>query len=179
MLILKKRGTTRIELSPAGPEQPAVAVHVTPIGQADIDVAMAAVSSAIVKAEESESLLIRYGLAGGETAADTMRMALRVGSAMLAIELGIRHITAWEGVGTEEGEPAPVEPALIALLFNEWAPAGLWSPTGDADPRESYAARFTRRINGLSTLEPGAKKGSAAVPAGGGAAAETSAGAAG
>ncbi len=172
MVILRKRGAIRLELSAASGDMPAVAVTIRPIGQADVDLATAAVSSSIVKAEEGDAILTRYGLDGAGGSAEAMRMALRIGNAMLAIELGIRHITGWEGVGTETGEAAPVEPGLIALLFNEWAPAS------DSDPRESYASRFLRRINGLSILEPAAKKGSAVSPVGDGAAAETPANAA-
>lgn len=156
MVILRKRGNVRLELSAAVGDMPAVAVIVSPIGQADIDVALGAVATGIVKAEDAFAPLARYGVSGGDNAADALRAALRLGDAMLAIELGIRHIVGWEGVGIDDETPAPVEPATVAMLFNEWAPAA------GADPRESYGSRFMRRINGLSTLEPAAKKDSVA-----------------
>ncbi len=160
MVILRKRGNIRIELAPETETAQAVAVTITPIGQADIDVASASIAAAAVKLEDRDAALARYGLDAGDVSAETVRVALRLGGAMMAIELGIRHIKAWEGVVTEDGAPAPIEPALIAMLFNEWAPATAHEPV------ESYGSRFMRKINGLSILEPGAKKGSGASPDG-------------
>jgi hypothetical protein len=158
MVILRRRGNIRIELLPGTADAHAVAVTITPIGQADIDLALGAVTSAAIRVEDGAAASERYGVDVGATAAEVIRAALRLGSGMLAIELGIRHIRAWDGVMTEAGETAPIEPATIAMLFNEWAPAS------GRDPLESYGARFMRRINGLSILEPGAKKGSGASP---------------
>lgn len=160
MVILVKRKTVAVELSAATEESPAVVVHCRPAGQHDIDLALGAITAAIVKATDGAEALGRYGFDAAGDARDVLQAASRVGNAMLAIELGIRHIQAWDGVGLDGGEPAPVEPASIALLFNEWAPAS------GGDPVESYGARFLRRINGLSLLEPGAKKGSGASPDG-------------
>lgn len=180
MVILKKRGPIRLELSPETDEANAVAVTITPISQANVDVAMGAITTGITRMEDSAAFLARYGVETGEHAADALRMALRVGDAMLAIELGIRHITAWEGVaiaGDGGAETtAPLDPAGVAMLFNEWAPAAPSLVPGKSEPRESYGARFMRRINALTTLEPGAKKGSGASPDGASGAAPTTAG---
>lgn len=158
MVILRKRGSIRIELSPETPAAHAVVVTIRPVGQADIDLALGAVTAGAVKLEDGASVSQRYGVDFGDTPAEVLRSALRLGNGMLAIELGIRHVVGWEGVMVEDETVAPVEPATIAMLFNEWAPATA------KDPLESYGARFMRRINGLSILEPGAKKGSGVSP---------------
>lgn len=160
MVTLVKRKTVAVELSAATEDSPAVVVFARPVGQADIDLALGAVTASIVKASDGAEALTRYGFDLAGDAREVMQAAARVGNAMLAIELGLRHIERWEGVGLSDDAPAPVEPATVALLFNEWAPAS------DGDPVESYGSRFMRRINGLSLLEPGAKKGSGASPDG-------------
>lgn len=160
MVTLVKRTSVAVELSPATGEAPAVVVHCRPVGQADIDLALGAVTASIVKASDGAEALVRYGFNIAGDAREVLDAASRVGNAMLAIEVGIRHIERWDGVGLGDGEPAPVEAATVALLFNEWAPATA------TEPVESYGSRFLRRINGLSLLEPGAKKGSGASPDG-------------
>lgn len=160
MVTLVKRKSVAVELSAATAESPAVVVYIRPVGQADIDLALGAITTSIVKATDGAEALARYGFEGVGEARDVLQAASRVGNAMLAIELGIRHIERWEGVGLGDGEPAPVEAATVALLFNEWAPGS------DSDPVESYGSRFVRRVSGMPLLEPGAKKGSGASPDG-------------
>lgn len=158
MLKLKKRGLVTVEL-PGG-----VTIKATPFGASDIDLATHAVRRRLGAAADAAAGLARYGIAAGdiEEAGEGVSMALYgVPESLLAIELGIRHIDSWMGVGTDADEdtPAPIEPGFVALLFNEWLPDG--APVGGA---QNYGRAWLRRMLAHSTLEPGAPKGSAVSP---------------
>lgn len=172
MLRLKKRPPITVEL-PGG-----VTITARPFGAADIDLATHAVRRRLGAAADAAAALRRYGIAapdvekGGESLAAVL---YGVPESMLAIELGIRHIDAWTGVGTDadEATPAPVEEGFVALLFNEWLPGAAF--TGEA---LSYGRAWLRRMLAHSTLESGGPKGSAASPDTSTAAAATTAGSA-
>lgn len=147
LIVLRKRGQTRIELAEG------VALTVTPIGASDVEVATAIVSAHLAQAVKGVGTMERYGLGGEEAPAmQAMVASTKQGSqGLLAMELGNRHIKAWEGVTTDGETLAEITPANIAMLFSEWGPGG-----------ESFGSIFLRKISALSVLEPGAGKDSAA-----------------
>lgn len=157
MLVLKRRTTAQIPLT-AG-----VTLTVIPAGQADFDLAQAMAARHIVMAEEGENALARYGVAGAaavpEKAAD---LSLRLGIGAVSIELGLRHVTAWTGIGAElaeideaTGKPkveaAAVDLVNIATLFNGRNEAG-----------KSFGEVFFDEMQKLSILKSDAGNGSAA-----------------
>lgn len=172
MLKLKKRPPVTVEL-PGG-----VTITTRPFGAADIDLATHAVRRRIGAAADAAAALRRYGIAapdveqGGESLAVVL---FGVPESMLAIELGIRHIESWTGVGTDADEPtaAPVEEGFVAMLFNEWLPGSVI--TGEA---LSYGRAWLRKMLTHSTLDATGPKGSAASPGTSTAAAATTAGSA-
>lgn len=156
MMLLKRRDLARVELKPAAEDSPAIAVTLTPIGAADIELAAAEVRANLAANVAGTASLERYGVKvaeGSSVSAAAVTQTERGRQALLAIELGIRHIKSWEGVTTDGVNPAAPTPELVHLLFNEWGPGG-----------ESYGLIFIDKISGLSILEPGAPKGSAASP---------------
>lgn len=142
-----------------------VTVTALPIGQADIDLAINAVKRRMGEAADAAEAMARYGLAGAdpELGGDAEGMSLYgVPDSMLAIELGIRHVKAWTGVGTDADppEPAPADdPGYIAKLFNAWLPR----PVLPGEPG-SFGRLWLRRMMLHSTLEHAGPKGSAASP---------------
>lgn len=170
MVKLTKRKPVRVEL-PGG-----VAITATPIGAADMDLAVQAVRRRLGGAADAVAGLARYGIAAPdvEVGAEAIGLALYgVPESLLAIELGLRHVKAWEGVFTDgEGDtPAPHDdPGFVAMLFNEWVQGGT---LGEG---LNYGRAWLRAMLKHSTLEPGAPKGSAASPGTSTAAAASSAG---
>ena len=126
---------------------------------------------------EGEASLARYALEDPDIepgSPEEVKAALRVGTTLVAIELGIRHIKRWEGPVGEDNQPAPVLAENVALLMNEKLPI--------ADRTEAYSTfggLFLVEMDRLSLLEPGAKNVSAASPGTDGAEAGNSASSAG
>lgn len=158
----QKRGLIRIELEPAIPAgegveaRPAIAVHISPIGAADLELASMSVAANLASAKDSAAALERYGFANlaADAIPTNLLIATREGrEALLAMELGIRHIKAWEGYTLDGEALAPVTPEAVTLLMNEWSDGG-----------QSYGAIFIARAGAQSTLEPGARKDSAVSP---------------
>jgi hypothetical protein len=157
MVKLRKRGPVRVDLGGG------VVVTASAIGAADIDLAVQAVRRRLGMAADAAAGLARYGIAAPdvEEGGEALGLALYgVPESLLAIELGIRHVKAWEGVLTDaEGDaPAPVEPGYVALLFNAWVPSG---PVAEG---LNYGRAWLRKMLAHSTLESDAPKGSAASP---------------
>lgn len=163
VIVLKRRGAAAIQLAPG------LTVQARPASASDYDLAAAIMGQNAVAIGEGNLSAQRYGL-DLPGSAGNYALALKISSTALAVELGVLTIRSWEGVGIPESDeegapliPAQVEPAAIALLFNEWATAWPDAP-GGPDPAESYGARFMRRMNRLSILEPGSKNASTASP---------------
>lgn len=154
---LKRRDTIRIELEPAAGDLPAIVLNVRPISAADVQLASLAVAAALGTAADGEEAKRRYGFeAGADIPLNLVALGEDGADTLLAVELGIRHIVSWEGLGGPEedsDEPAPVTPEGVMLLLTDWNGRG-----------RSYASIFLNQAAGRSILEPGAKKDSAVSP---------------
>jgi hypothetical protein len=169
-IILKKRGPVGLDLAPG------VKLHVRPAGAADADLARAAALRNIEAIRAGGAALSDYGIDTPDAAPggfEEVSAALRVGSALFAVELGFRQIVSWEGVLDEDGNPVEPSHRAIALLFNEWAPPPL------KGPRRSYGELFLAAMEALNTLERDAGNASASEPGITGAAEATTAASAG
>lgn len=156
MLKLKKRPPVTVDL-PGG-----ITITARVVGAVDIDVATQAVRRRLGAAADAAEGLARYGINASpvEDASDgVLSLIYGVPESLLAIELGIRHIAGWTGVGTDADEPAPVEAGFVQLLFNEWLPA----PAAVGEP-QNYGRAWLRKMLAHSTLDAAGPKGSAASP---------------
>lgn len=170
MLILRPPGTRTLDL-PGG-----VRLTVRPAGQIHFDIAVAQATRGLNRAADGGEALARYGV-GFDLLERLPEVSGRIATAAVAIELGLAHITAWEGVGAPTGEKdadgedvvavAPIDAATVAVFMNAQAEPGL-----------SYGDVFLARMRETYRLEASSKKGSAASPGGSGVAAESTAGSA-
>ena len=148
MLILTQEEARKPIKLPGG-----VMLHCRPISKTDYDLAEGRVVSNLARAADGEEVAMRYGLTTAR-AQSFVDHDLRIGTAALAIELGIEAIQTWEGLGRQlplspedqarqargesvekQFEPAPVELPYIILLMNAWTEAG-----------QSYADLFLQEL---------------------------------
>lgn len=115
-----KTGAERVESR----TYPGVAYRLRRLPTQEMQAARSAAMAVLQQAREGMDALAPYGFDGAD--ANRVRINLRdpeqmlgVGFVVGAVEVMLRALEGWEGVQTEEGEPAPIDRRYLSVLLQD------------------------------------------------------------